>query len=119
MLRKHYPGVERMTQTDRAIAKAAPSLLDLADKLARMVVNEDQSIDKAHGVAATAYLKARGIKTSHRNPPAIYAPEGLVLATGARLKSSQHHPATNQRPSMLRAVSSSRRSTPHSARSSS
>jgi dsDNA-binding SOS-regulon protein len=61
MLRKHYPGVERMTQTDRAIAKAAPSLLDLADKLARMVVNEDQSIDKAHGVAATAYLKARGI----------------------------------------------------------
>ena len=36
MLRKHYPGVERMNQTDRAIAKSAPSLLDMADKLARM-----------------------------------------------------------------------------------
>jgi hypothetical protein len=78
-----------MTQTDRAIAKAAPSLLDLADKLARMVVNEDQSIDKAHGVPESP----RHLK-SHRNPPAIYAPEGLVLATGARLKSSQHNPAT-------------------------
>jgi hypothetical protein len=60
MLRKHYPGVERMTQTDRAIAKAAPSLLDLADKLARMVIDEDQSIDKVIA-AARAYIKARGI----------------------------------------------------------
>ena len=42
------------------IAKAAPSLLDLADTLARMVVNEDQSIDKVIA-AARAYLKARGI----------------------------------------------------------
>ena len=42
------------------IAKAAPSLLDLADTLARMVVDEDQSIDKVIA-AARAYLKARGI----------------------------------------------------------
>ena len=42
------------------IAKAAPSLLDLADTLARMVVNEDQSIDKVIA-AARAYIKARGI----------------------------------------------------------
>ena len=60
MLRKHYPGVERMNQTDRAIAKSAPSLLDMADKLARMVVDEDQSIDKVIA-AARAYIKARGI----------------------------------------------------------
>lgn len=60
MLRKHYPGVERMNQTDRAIAKSAPSLLDMADNLARMVVNEDQSIDKVIA-AARAYIKARGI----------------------------------------------------------
>ena len=42
------------------IAKAAPSLLDLADTLARMVVDEDQSIDKVIA-AAKSYLKARGI----------------------------------------------------------
>ena len=42
------------------IAKAAPSLLDMADNLARMVVDEDQSIDKVIA-AARAYLKARGI----------------------------------------------------------
>ena len=42
------------------IAKAAPSLLDLADTLARMVVDEDQSIDKVIA-AARAYIKARGI----------------------------------------------------------
>ena len=60
MLRKHYPGVERMNQTDRAIAKSAPSLLDRADNLARMVVDEDQSIDKVIA-AARAYIKARGI----------------------------------------------------------
>jgi len=33
---------------------------DLADKLARMVVDEDQSIDKVIE-AARAYLKARGV----------------------------------------------------------
>ena len=42
------------------IAKSAPSLLDMADTLARMVVDEDQSIDKVIA-AARAYIKARGI----------------------------------------------------------
>jgi ParB-like chromosome segregation protein Spo0J len=43
-----------------SIAKAAPPLLELADNLARMVVDEDQSIDKVIA-AAREYLKARGI----------------------------------------------------------
>jgi ParB-like chromosome segregation protein Spo0J len=42
------------------IANTVPTILDLADKLARMVVDEDQSIDKVIA-AARAYLKARGI----------------------------------------------------------
>jgi ParB/RepB/Spo0J family partition protein len=40
--------------------KTSVNLLDLADKLARMVVDEDQSIDKVIA-AARAYLKARNI----------------------------------------------------------
>jgi ParB/RepB/Spo0J family partition protein len=40
--------------------KPSVNLLDLADKLARMVVDEDQSIDKVIE-AAMAYLKARNI----------------------------------------------------------
>ena len=40
--------------------KPSVNLLDLADKLARMVVDEDQSIDKVIE-AARAYLKARGV----------------------------------------------------------
>ncbi len=50
----------RLTACLNLIAKAAPSLLDMADNLARMVVDEDQSIDKVIA-AARAYLKARGI----------------------------------------------------------
>ena len=42
------------------IANTVPTILELADKLARMVVDEDQSIDKVIA-AARAYLKARGV----------------------------------------------------------
>ena len=56
-MRKHYPGVERMNQTDRARAKER---LDMADKLVRMVGDVDQIIDKVIA-AARAYIKARGI----------------------------------------------------------
>jgi ParB family chromosome partitioning protein len=47
-------------KTDPKPTTKSTDVLDLADNLARMVVDEDQSIDKVIS-AARAYLKARGI----------------------------------------------------------
>ena len=59
MLRKHYPGVERMNQTDRAIAKASPSLLELADAMCRLHLDREPTDEV--DLAAHAYKKARGL----------------------------------------------------------